>query len=105
MSEISELLNRIEGQCRRAAAGPRSDRPQELEDLLNEGYLAALTGESCSRRLSARLEALAENLDDQHVAVEARRIARDKRTVDQRVNVLRARLALLRRRSAGRGRL
>jgi hypothetical protein len=105
MSEISELLDRIDGQCRRALAGPRTPGQRELEDLLTDGYLAALTGESCSRRLSTRLETLAQNLDDEHAAIEARRLARDKRTVDRRVRVLRARLAQLRSRSSGTGRL
>jgi hypothetical protein len=102
MSEFTELLERIDAQCRRAAAGPRTQVRRELEDLLTEGYLAALTGESRSRRLSERLETLAHDLDDERAAGEARILAREKRTVDQRVRVLRERLNELR---AGAGRL
>jgi hypothetical protein len=101
MSELSELLDRIDAQCRRALDGPSTDARGELEDLLTEGYLAALTGESRSRRLSERLETLAENLDDEDVAIEARMIAREKRTVDRRVRVLRERLNELRARAGG----
>jgi hypothetical protein len=101
MSEFSELLERIDGQCRRALAGPRNDSVQDLEDLLTEGYLAALTGESRSRRLAEQLETLAQNLEDEQAAIEARTLAREKRTLDQRVSVLRARLHDLRSGSRG----
>jgi hypothetical protein len=104
MSEFHELLDHIEGQCRRALASPRSGARREVEDLLTEGYLAALTAESRSRRISERLEALAQQLDDEQAAIEARRLAREKRTVDQRVKVLRARLQELRG-ASGAGRL
>jgi hypothetical protein len=95
MSEYSELLDRIDAQRRRALAVPQPDVRDELEDLLTEGYLVALTGESRSRRLSERLETLAQKLD-KGAAIEARLLAREKRTVDQRVRLLRDRLAELR---------
>jgi hypothetical protein len=95
MSEYSELLDRIDAQRRRALAVPQPDVRDELEDLLTEGYLVALTGESRSRRLSERLETLAHKLD-QGAAIEVRLVAREKRTVDQRVRLLRDRLAELR---------
>ena len=101
MGEFSDLLDRIDAECRRALAGPRTDVRRELEDLLTEGYLAALTGESRSRRLSERLETLAQNLDDEQAAIEARTLAREKRTVDQRVRVLRQRLNELRAQATG----
>jgi hypothetical protein len=105
MSEFSELLDRIDAQSRRALSGPCPSVRRELEDLLTEGYLVALTGESRSRRMSERLEMLAQKLDDEDAAIEARTLALQKRTVDQRVRVLRDRLAELRARAAGRGRL
>jgi hypothetical protein len=95
MSEYSELLDRIDAQRRRALAVPQPDVQDELEDLLTEGYVVALTGESRSRRLSERLDTLAHKLD-QGAAIEARLVAREKRTVDQRVRLLRDRLAELR---------
>jgi hypothetical protein len=95
MSEYSELLDRIDAQRRRALAVPQPDVRDELEDLLTEGYLVALTGESRSRRLSERLDTLAHKLD-QGAAIEVRLVAREKRTVDQRVRLLRDRLAELR---------
>ena len=105
MSEFPELLERIDAQCRRALCDPRFSVRRELEDLLTEGYLVALTGESRSRRMSERLETLAQTLDDEDAAIEARTLALEKRTVDQRVRVLRDRLAELRARAAGGGRL
>ena len=105
MNEFSELLERIDAQCRRALASPCASVRRELEDLLTEGYLVALTGESRSRRMSERLEMLAQQLDDEDAAIEARTLALEKRTVDQRVRVLRDRLAELRARAAGGGRL
>jgi hypothetical protein len=96
--EFSELLERIDGHCRRAGACPEEG---DLDDLLTEGYLAALNGESRSRRLAERLVKLAQNLEDEQAANEARRLAIEKRTVDQRVKVLRARLSDLRISSRG----
>jgi hypothetical protein len=104
MSEYSELLDRIDAQRRRALAVPQPDVRDELEDLLTEGYLVALTGESRSRRLSERLDTLAQKLD-QGAAIEARLLAREKRTVDQRVRLLRDRLAELRACAAGGSRI
>jgi hypothetical protein len=104
MSEYSELLDRIDAQRRRALAVPQPDVRDELEDLLTEGYLVALTGESRSRRLSERLDTLAQKLD-QGAAIEARLLAREKRTVDQRVRLLRDRLAELRACAVGGSRI
>jgi hypothetical protein len=98
VSEFSQLIERIDVQCHRAvAAGPQAGSAREqVEDLLSEGYLAALTHESRSRRIADRLEALAQTLENEASALEARNLALEKRTVDQRVRVLRARLQGLR---------
>jgi hypothetical protein len=98
VSEFSQLVERIDVQCRRAAAaGPQGGPAREqVEDLLTEGYLAALTHESRSRRIAERLEALAQTLECESAAIEARKLAWEKRTVDQRVRVLRGRLQDLR---------
>jgi hypothetical protein len=98
VSDFSRLLERIDAQRRRAAAADPAApcAPEDLEDLLTEGYLAALTDESRSRRLADRLEGLARTIDDEQAAIEARRLAIEKRTVDQRVSVLRRHLTDLR---------
>ena len=98
MSEFTHLLERIDGQSRRAAAACSASgyTPRQVEDLLTEGYLAALTGESGSRRLAERLELLAQNLESGDAAIEARRLAREKRTLDEKVRLLREQLAQLR---------
>jgi hypothetical protein len=97
VSEFSQLVDRIDFQCRRAAAGPgAASASKQVEDLLTEGYLAALTAESRSRRIADRLEALAQSFDNEGSAIEARKLALEKRTLDERVSVLRARLRDLR---------
>jgi hypothetical protein len=98
VSEFSQLVDRIDFQCRRAAAaGPgAASACEQVEDLLTEGYLAALTDESRSRRIAERLEALAQSFGNEGSAVEARKLALEKRTLDERVRVLRARLRDLR---------
>ena len=98
VSEFSQLVDRIDFQCRRAAAaGPgAASASKQVEDLLTEGYLAALTDESRSRRIADRLEALAQSFDNEGSAIEARKLALEKRTLDERVSVLRARLRNLR---------
>jgi hypothetical protein len=67
----------------------------EMEDVLAEGYLKALSGEAGSRRLAERLERLVEVIDQPGAAVEARRVALEKRGLDADVSDLRARLALM----------
>lgn len=97
MSQFSQLLERIDRECRRAAAACSSigHTPRDLEDVLTEGYVAALLGEGRSRRLAARVELLAEHLESENAASEVRRVALEKRTLDQRVRLLRGNLAEL----------
>lgn len=97
VNELSQLIDRIDSRSRQEAAGPgAASASEQVEDLLTEGYLAALTAESRSRRIAERLEALAQSLEDEGAAVEARKLAVEKRTLDERVRVLRARLGDLR---------
>ncbi|MDP9294090.1 MAG: hypothetical protein M3O90_06670 [Actinomycetota bacterium] len=97
MLESADLMTRIDRLCLRASDA-RSAEPLlgEMESLLDEGYLEALTGDARSRRLAERLERLVEILDEPEAAVEARRTALRKRGVDDKVSVLRGRLELLR---------
>ena len=97
MNELADLPERIDRLCSRASTVRRDERLlSEMEDLLAEGYLAALRGEACSRRLSARLERLIETLDEPGSALEVRRVALEQRSLDIRVRELRARLAVMR---------
>ena len=93
MPEYAELLERIDRLAERADT-PRADDAllSEIEDVLAEGYMQALTEEARSRRIVARLERLAETLDQPGAAVEARRLAVQRRSLDQRVSTLRTRL-------------
>ena len=94
---LSTLLERIERGRREADRWPIGAATRdEIEDVLAEGYIVALTCESTSRRLDERLSSLVEALEDEDAAREARRLALEKRTLDSRVSDLRARLADLR---------
>ena len=97
MAGYAELLDRIDRLAARADT-PRADDAllSEMEDLLAEGYMQALTEEARSRRLAARIERLIETLDEPGAAVEARRIAVQRRTLDQRIDTLRLRLDAIR---------
>jgi hypothetical protein len=97
MADHAELLDRIDRLAARAAR-PRADDTllSEIEDVLAEGYMHALTEEARSRRLTARLERLVETLDEPGAAVEARRLAVQRRTLDARIAALRTRLNAIR---------
>ena len=97
MAEYAELLERIDRLAARAQS-PRPDKDllSELENLLAEGYMQALTEEARSRRIAAKLEHLAETLDEPGAAVEARRLAVQRRSLEQRISTLRMRLQSIR---------
>ena len=97
MAEFSDLLERIDRLSARAAR--READPAllaEIEDLLAEGYMQALTEEARSRRMATRLERLVEALDEPAAAVEARRLVVQRRTLDGRIRMLRDRLNAIR---------
>jgi hypothetical protein len=97
MAEYAELLERIDRLAERADAS-RADHGllSELEDVLAEGYMQALTEEARSRRIAARLAGLVEMLDEPGAAVEARRLAVQRRSLEQRTSTLRTRLNAIR---------
>ena len=97
MAEFAELLDRIDRLSARTAR-PGADLAllSEIEDLLAEGYMQALTREAQSRRLGTRLEDLVETLDEPGAAVEARRLVVQRRTLDESISTLRARLDAIR---------
>jgi hypothetical protein len=90
----SDLHERLDAVTARLG-GPGAD-DRELEDLLTEGYARALAGEAQSRRIERRLTQLLADIDQPAVAKEARRLALQRRTVDQAVADLRGNLARVR---------
>ena len=97
MAEYAELLNRIDRLAARAETSPADETLlSEIEDVLAEGYMQALTAEARSRRLANRLESLVETLDEPGAAVEARRLAGQRRSLDERISTLRLRLNAIR---------
>jgi hypothetical protein len=88
MREHADLYRRLDAMATRP--GVQQD---ELEDLLTEGYARALAGEAQSLRLARRLAELVPEIDRPGVAKEARRLALQRRTVDQSVAELREKLA------------
>jgi hypothetical protein len=97
MAEYAELLERLDRLSARAES-PRADEAllREIEDALAEGYMQALTCEARSRRMATQLEDLVETLDEPGAAVEARRLAVQRRTLDQKISTLRSRLNAMR---------
>ena len=97
MGEFADLLVRIEAACSRAVCRGRDERlAAEIEDLLAEGYIEALRAESRSSRLRARLDEIVDSIDEPEAAVEARKLALERHTIDRRVRVLRSRLQVMR---------
>jgi hypothetical protein len=97
MTDHGDLLQRIEHLSARAAASsPDFELLSEIEDVLAEGYMHALTEEARSRRIGSRLDRLVEKLNEPSAAVEARRLALQRRTLDHRIEILRARLTMIR---------
>jgi hypothetical protein len=96
VTDVAHLLERIEAACRAASATPGTGTGDPgPEEVLTDGYVAALLLEGRSRRLAKRLETLAKTIDDEESAMAARMLALDKRTVDQRVSLVRGELAKL----------
>ena len=97
MAEYAELLERLDRLSARAES-QRADTAllREIEDALAEGYMQALTCEARSRRMATQLEDLVETLSEPGAAVEARRLAVQRRTLDQKVSTLRSRLNAMR---------
>jgi hypothetical protein len=97
MSDYAELLQRLDGLAARVDITRADDSLlSEIENLLAEGYMQALTEEARSRRMAAQLERLVVSLDEPGVAVEARRLAVQRRSLDQKISALRARLHAIR---------
>jgi hypothetical protein len=97
MRQYAELLDRIDLLSSRAAtASEDAQLVAEMEDVLTQGYVEALSGEARSRRLGRQMDDLVERLDDPDAAVQARRLAVQRRSLDQRVRDLRGRLAVMR---------
>jgi hypothetical protein len=104
MSEHGDLHRRLDALRSRAAEGEADERVlAEMEDLLSEGYARALAGEGRSRRLEHRLEMLLPRMEESAVAKEARRLALQRRNLDEAVRKLRAKLASMREELVARG--
>jgi uncharacterized membrane protein YccC len=97
MPEYADLLKRIDRLAARADSPPADEALlSEIEDVLAEGYMQALTEEARSRRMASRLEQLVQTLDEPGAAVEARRLAVQRRTLEHQVSTLRSRLNAVR---------
>ena len=97
MAEYAEILERMDRLAARAKTARADDvLLSEMEDALAEGYMHALTGEARSRRIATRLERLVDALDEPGAAVEARRLAVQRRSLDAAISTLRLRLNAVR---------
>jgi hypothetical protein len=97
MAEYADLLDRIDRLAGRAETAHADDALlSEMEDVLAEGYIEALSGEARSQRIGTRLERLVDTIDEPGAAVEARRLAVQRRSLDAAVGTLRSRLNAVR---------
>jgi uncharacterized protein YPO0396 len=97
MSEHADLQQRLDALRARARKVGADERVlAQMEDLLAEGYARALAGEAGSRRLGQRLEMLMPRMEEPATAKEARRLALQRRNLDETVAKLRAELAGMR---------
>jgi hypothetical protein len=97
MVEDQDLLERIGKLSERVSSGSEDSRLlAEIEDVLAEGYLAALNAEAQSRRLAERADVLVEQLDEPRAALELRRLSAQRRGLEQRIRMLRSQLAVMR---------
>ena len=104
MHEFADIDRRIE----RLSALAAHDRTEpwlltEVGDVLACGYMSALNADARSRRLGERIDELLEKRDHRHVVDEARRLARERRSIDDATRRLRARLAVVRSLVSGSG--
>ena len=96
MNEFAEIERRMERLCALA----KHDRTEpwlltEMGDVLSCGYMSALNADARSRRLGERIDELLEKCDQPDGVDEARRLARERRTIDDATRRLRARLAVV----------
>ena len=95
MVDFSDLEERIDSLNTMAQAGRDAALRSRIEFTLSEGYVRALAAEADLRRLDRRLDALLEAMDTER-AGELRAVAVERRLLGERVERLRARLAVLR---------
>jgi hypothetical protein len=97
MATYSRLAARIESlSSRTPGAGDEGRLLSEIEDVLAEGYIEALSGEAQSARLGERLERLVGAIEEPGMAVEVRRLLLERRSLDARIRELRSQLSALR---------
>jgi hypothetical protein len=93
MRDFGEIERRIE----RLYSDVSSDevdggRLAEMGDLLAEGYASALEADAHGRRLGERIDVLLEDFDRPDAAHEAKRLAKERRAVQDAARRLRSRL-------------
>lgn len=96
MSPYRHLERRIDRLLARAARRVDARLLAEMEDALATGYAYALAGDARSGRLRRRLDTLAEDIADEGVATEVRRVALEQRSVEDATRRLRSKLASMR---------
>jgi hypothetical protein len=96
MTEFSDLETRIERLRSRAESERLTpELVDEIENVLAEGYVAALQADARSRRLRERVDALVDDTDVPRMAQEMRRLGRERRMLEQAAGELRERVGVL----------
>jgi hypothetical protein len=96
MTRYRHLERRIDRLLARADRRVDAQLLGEMEDVLATGYAYALAGDAGCRRLHRRLDALTEDIADEGVAAEVRRLTLEQRALEDATQKLRARLASMR---------
>jgi hypothetical protein len=97
MPDFAHLRDRIDAACARASS-ERHDAEllAEIENLLAEGYICALSGDRSRRRLQERFDALVEAGQGGAGTEQLRAVSREQRLVAEATRELRAQLAVMR---------
>jgi hypothetical protein len=97
MPQFAHIERRIDCLCSHASSH-RVDAwvLAEMGDVLAVGYVSALQADAHCRGLAERINRLLEDLDHPRAVDEVRRLAKERRAVDDATHRLRARLDVVR---------
>jgi hypothetical protein len=96
MDGFAEIKRRIDELCARAASEPLDEAlAADIENLLEEGYIRALSADARVGSMGERLDELSSGVRRPDAADEAWRLMRETRQVEQSTRQLRARLGAM----------
>ena len=98
MEQTADLRQRVQTLTQRAAREQVDGALlAEMEDLLARGYACALRGDSMTRRMQRRVDALSARLDEPDAAAELTAVVREQSKVREATRELRSDLSVMHR--------